>query len=81
MSHRRLFGCVFFSIFLAVLACMIWSSAPAAQVVNSSLAAGRNVNMVSGTLLPGGDPWLQRQNEPSIAVSTRNPLHLLSGGE
>ena len=43
------------------------------------LIAGRNVNMVSGTRLPGGDPWLQRQNEPSIAVSTRNPLHLLAG--
>jgi len=43
------------------------------------LLAGRNVNMVSGTELPGGDPYLQRQNEPSIAVSTRNPLHLLAG--
>lgn len=41
--------------------------------------AGRNVNMVAGTQLPDGDPWLQRQNEPSIAVSTRNPLHLLAG--
>ena len=40
---------------------------------------GQNVNMVSGTGLPGGDPFLQRQNEPSIAVSTRNPLHLLAG--
>jgi hypothetical protein len=40
---------------------------------------GRNVNMVSGTEWPGGDPFLQRQNEPSIAVSTRNPLHLLAG--
>ena len=38
---------------------------------------GRNINMVSGTNFPGGDPFLQRQNEPSIAVSTRNPLHLL----
>jgi hypothetical protein len=44
-----------------------------------SLLAGRNVNMVSGTKLPFGDPWLQRQNEPSIAASTRNPLHLLAG--
>ena len=44
-----------------------------------SIIAGRNVNMVSGTEWPGGDPWLQRQNEPSIAVSTRNPLHLLAG--
>ena len=39
----------------------------------------RNVNMVAGTGWPGGDPYLQRQNEPSIAVSTRNPLHLLAG--
>jgi hypothetical protein len=38
---------------------------------------GRNVNMASGITLPGGDPFLQRQNEPSLAVSTRNPLHIL----
>src|SRR5713226_9938529 len=38
----------------------------------------QNVNMVSGTQYPGGDPWLRQQNEPSIAVSTRNPLHLLA---
>src|SRR2546428_7221351 len=41
--------------------------------------AEQNVNMVSGTQYPGGDPWLRQQNEPSIAVSTRNPLHLLAG--
>jgi hypothetical protein len=35
--------------------------------------------MVSGTEWPGGDPFLQRQNEPSIAVSSRNPLHLIAG--
>ena len=35
--------------------------------------------MVSGTEFPGGDPFLQRQNEPSLAVSTRNSLHLLAG--
>ena len=40
---------------------------------------GRNVNMVAGTGWPNGDPFLQRQNEPSIAASTRNPLHLLGG--
>ena len=40
---------------------------------------GRNINMVSGTSWPAGDPFLQRQNEPSIAVSSRNPLHLLAG--
>ena len=41
--------------------------------------AGQNVNMVSGTSWPGGDPFLQRQNEPSMAVSTRNPMHILAG--
>lgn len=40
---------------------------------------GVNVNMVSGTSWPNGDPFLQRQNEPTIAVSSRNPLHLLAG--
>ena len=40
---------------------------------------GRNVNMVAGTEWPGGDPFLQRQNEPSMAASTRNPLHLVAG--
>ena len=43
------------------------------------LIAGRNVNMVAGTRLPWGDPWLQRQNEPSLAVSSRNTMHLLAG--
>jgi len=41
--------------------------------------AGQNINMVSGTTWPGGDPFLQRQNEPSMAVSSRNSLHLLAG--
>ncbi|MCC6988045.1 MAG: exo-alpha-sialidase, partial [Acidobacteria bacterium] len=40
---------------------------------------GRNINMVAGTDWPGGDPFLQRQNEPSMAASTRNPLHLVAG--
>src|SRR6476620_10934979 len=44
-----------------------------------SPSAGANVNMVSGTDWTTGDPFLQRQNEPSSAVSTRNPLHLLAG--
>src|SRR5262245_1044260 len=46
---------------------------------------GPNVNMSGGpasftppsTII--GDPFLQRQNEPSIAVSSRNPCHLLAG--
>jgi len=41
--------------------------------------ADQNVNMVSGTVWPYGDPFLERQDEPSLAVSTRNPLHLLAG--
>ena len=43
------------------------------------LVPGANVNIVRGTAFIGGDPYLQRQNEPSIAVSTRNPCHLLAG--
>ncbi|MGA8442449.1 MAG: putative Ig domain-containing protein [Candidatus Sulfotelmatobacter sp.] len=40
---------------------------------------GTNVNMVTGTKWPGGDPFLQRQNEPSMAISSRNPLHMVAG--
>src|SRR3954471_20273677 len=57
----------------AVLAVLTLAPPAVAQI------AGPNVNMVSGTTLPAGDPYLQRQNEPSGAVSTRNPLHVLSG--
>src|ERR1700741_3973410 len=64
--------CVHWSIFLIIL---VAGSIAAAQTP----VAGPNVNMVSGTQWPGGDPFLQRQNEPSVAVSTRNPLHLLAG--
>src|SRR5882757_9744064 len=64
--------CVHWLIFLTILAA---ASCAAAQTP----VAGPNVNMVSGTQWPGGDPYLQRQNEPSLAVSTRNPQHLLSG--
>src|SRR5690348_8038687 len=39
----------------------------------------QNINMVAGTTWPFGDPFLRQQNEGSIAVSTRNPLHLLAG--
>src|SRR3954466_8060501 len=49
------------------------------SVFAQSPSAGTNVNMVSGTAWTTGDPFLQRQNEPSSAVSTRNPLHLLAG--
>jgi Putative Ig domain len=45
----------------------------------SAQIAGKNINMVAGVDWPGGDPFLQRQNEPSVAPSTRNPMHLLAG--
>jgi PKD repeat protein len=81
MSIRRLVICLSLA-FLAVVMIGIpfrsqLSSASAPQT--PTVIAGRNVNMVSGTTLPGGDPWLQRQNEPTIAVSSRNPMHLLAG--
>ena len=53
---------------------VILSPGPAAAQV-----ASQSVNMVSGIQWPGGDPFLQRQNEPSVAVSSRNPRHLLAG--
>ncbi|MGH9511156.1 MAG: putative Ig domain-containing protein [Terriglobales bacterium] len=61
------------SLLLAALFLFVAPSPLHAQV------AGANVNMVSGTQWPTGDPFLQRQNEPSMAVSTRNPLHILAG--
>jgi hypothetical protein len=56
-----------------ILYCFVFFSSAQSQ------SAGANVNMVSGTDWTTGDPFLQRQNEPSSAVSTRNPLHLLAG--
>ena len=81
MSKRNLFFLLFIAIAFLIASGVPTNSLNSGQASNSdlSLIAGRNVNMVSGTKLPGGDPWLQRQNEPSIAVSTRNPLHLLAG--
>src|SRR5574340_785012 len=54
-------------------------TAPAQTVPQLRPIAGPNVNMVSGREWPGGDPNLQKQNEPSIAVSTRNSLRLMAG--
>src|SRR3954465_10334762 len=51
----------------------------AASFAAFSQTPGQNTNMVSGTQYPGGDPYLQRQNEPSVAISTRNPRHILAG--
>jgi hypothetical protein len=81
MSTRRL-RLSFLLLFLALaLSGVPIKSAPPADdpPQDTAIVVGRNVNVVSGTQLPGGDPYLQRQNEPSIAASTRNPMHLLAG--
>ena len=64
------------------------ASVSQAQIVP---VTGQNVNMVAGIgrtrnadgtysySLGDGDPFLTKQNEPSIAVSSLNPLHLLGG--
>ena len=80
MSIRRLS----FYLFLMLLAVVVIGFPVKLQFVNTQqtgqdLIAGRNVNMVAGTGCIDGDPYLQRQNEPSMAVSTRNPLHLFAG--
>ena len=67
-------GCGRIALTLAIILAMT-SAAAFAQTPT----AGQNINMVSGTQWPGGDPFLQRQNEPSLAVSSRNSLHLLAG--
>ena len=57
--------------------------------LTSAPIIGQNVNMVAGIgrtrnadgtysfALGDGDPFLTKQNEPSIAVSSLNPLHLM----
>ncbi len=52
---------------------------PVGTVVAAPPVAGPNVNMVQGTKWPEGDPFLTKQNEPSIAISSRNARHLLAG--
>jgi hypothetical protein len=61
-----------------LLAGLILASSLALTTISAQIP-GRNVNMVAGSTWPDGDPFLQRQNEPAIAASTRNPLHLLAG--
>jgi hypothetical protein len=43
-----------------------------------SIIAACGCFYVSGTKRPEGDPFLQRQHERSVAVSARNPAHLLA---
>ena len=81
MSKRKLF--LFFVVIAALIAAIGMPTTSSDSNDNTTqsygLIVGRNVNMVSGTTIPDGDPYLQRQNEPSIAVSSRNPMHLLAG--
>ena len=84
MSLRR-YSVYFFFLLLAVILVGLPSKSqyfkPQVQSSNqeAGLTVGRNVNMVSGTECVNGDPYLQRQNEPSGASSTRNHLHLVFG--
>lgn len=64
--------------FVRLLSGIIVAAALAFTTISAQIP-GRNVNMVAGNTWPDGDPFLQRQNEPSIAASTRNPLHLIAG--
>src|SRR6266849_1826232 len=57
-----------------------FAQSSAAQVP-APILPGRNHNMVSGTTYPfngTGDPFLQRQSEPCIAVGSANPSHLMA---
>lgn len=80
MLTRRTIFILFISLALVIAATipsfksMQWNS----LAQSTGLIAGRNVNMVSGTDYPGGDPWLNRQNEPSIAVSSRSSFRLFA---
>ncbi len=62
------------------------SAFPQPASAQQQVVAGQNVNMVGGpwsfdaaTGKIVGDPFLQRQNEPSLALSSRNPCHILAG--
>src|SRR4029079_19048271 len=44
----------------------------------STVSVGANVNVISGTG-PDGDWTAQRQDEPTIACSSRNPQNCLAG--
>ena len=66
-------------------ALLLAASAVVATSAQQRLEAGPNINMVGGPaeVIEGppfrilGDPYLQRQNEPSLACSSRNPLTCL----
>ena len=59
--------------------CLLASLFTGTALAQDSIVVGANVNMVTGESFPNGDPFLRQQNEPSVAFSSRNSLHLLSG--
>ena len=66
------------------LTCFAGAAAVVLAAVATPLAQQVIVSGLTSTWSPApsgrdGDPYLQRQNEPSLAASTRNPLHLLAG--
>jgi hypothetical protein len=74
MAKHRLF-------FISLIAFMLVSMAHVQTRIQSpgpDLIVGRNVNMVAGQEIDTGDPYLQRQNEPSITVNARNHWHLFA---
>lgn len=76
MSIRRLFLFLLIAVaFLIATGITTKSQQPDPEL---GLFVGRNVNMVASQEEIDGDRYLQRQNEPSIAVSDRNPMHLLA---
>ena len=79
-ASRRLPAVAWVCAGLVLLLVVVALAVPFAQSTGPvGLVASRSVNMVAGDAWPNGDPYLQRQNEPSVAASTRNPLHLLAG--
>ena len=64
---------------LVVSVWTLWLVVCFASAVAQVSQADQKVNMVSGTDWTTGGLFLQSQNEPSIAVSTRNNFFLLAG--
>lgn len=61
------------ALLVSLLAALTGAALHAQQVI------GPNVNVISGTNdFITGDPFLRQQNEPSMAVSVRNPEHMVA---
>src|SRR5688572_15014916 len=62
----------------AVVAIVASVASEAAHAQQPGASGGVNVNVISGSG-PDGDWTAQRQNEPSMACSSRNPQNCLAG--